>query len=132
MVNGVGTRASWLVRVWVLAASMGALVIAGAPPASAGAAGCNDRTCIKVEGRGLHVDSVSASTTWGGDFTGHFHIYGGGLNANSPTGYWGYHQKYTVRVGRDLPNRSVVCAEGWEHLNGRFQLRGRACEEIRF
>ncbi|MGW7002705.1 hypothetical protein ACWGCW_07720 [Streptomyces sp. NPDC054933] len=75
---------------------------------------------------------MSASTTWGGDLSGHFHIYGGGLNSTSPTGLWGYHQKYTVRVGRGLPNRSVVCAEGWEHVNGGYQLRGRACEEIRF
>ncbi|WP_269859149.1 hypothetical protein [Streptomyces sp. RPT161] len=120
----------WCVRVTVGIATSGALV-AGAPSAFAGGAGCNDRTCLSVDGRGLHVDAVSASTTWGGDFTGHFHIYGGGLNANSPTGFWGYHQKYTVPVGRDLPNHAVVCAEGWEHTGSGPQLRGRACEEVR-
>lgn len=112
--------------------SVGVIVAAGAPSAFAGARGCNDRTCIEVDGSGLHVNYVAASTTWGGDFTGHFHIYGGGLNANSGTGFWGYHQKYQINVGHDLPNRAVVCAEGWEHTAGGYQLRGRACEEIKF
>ncbi|MGW1071232.1 hypothetical protein [Streptomyces sp. NPDC002537] len=129
--NYAGVKARWLTGVGVAAATVAALV-AGAPSAFAGAAGCNGRTCVAVDGSGLHVDSVSASTTWGGDFTGHFHIYGGGLDSNSPTGRWGYLQKYTMRVGRDLPNRSVICAEGWEHLSGHYELRGRACEEIRF
>ncbi|WP_223770694.1 hypothetical protein [Streptomyces huiliensis] len=108
------------------------LLFGGTPSAEAGANGCNQRTCVSVEGSGLRVERVSASTTWNGDFTGHFHIWGGGLDANSPTAFWGYHQKFTVPVGRDLPNRSVVCAEGWEHTSSGLQSRGRACEEIRF
>ncbi|MCF3106132.1 hypothetical protein IPZ58_31855 [Streptomyces roseoverticillatus] len=128
----MGTKTSWAPRAGLSAVGTLALLVAGVPSAEAGSRGCNHRTCISVQGSGLHVDSVSASTTWNGDFTGHFHIWGGGLNANSATGYWGYHQQYTVHVGRDLPNRSVVCAEGWEHVNGRLESRGRACEEIRF
>ncbi|MDC0773321.1 hypothetical protein [Streptomyces sp. HD] len=69
---------------------------------------------------------------WGGDFTGHFHIYGGGLDTNSATGFWGYHQKFTVPVHRDLPNGAVLCAEGWEHAGGGYELRGRACAEVHF
>ncbi len=75
---------------------------------------------------------MSASATWNGDFTGHFHIWGGGLDRNSPTGFWGYHQKFTVPVGRDLPNGSVICAEGWEHVHGGYESRGRACAEVHF
>ncbi|WP_212764153.1 hypothetical protein [Streptomyces sp. I05A-00742] len=117
---------------WALGALGTLALVFTATPAEAGANGCNHRTCISVRGSGLHVDSVSASTTWNGDFTGHFHIWGGGLDRNSATGFWGYHQSFTVQVGRDLPNRSVVCAEGWEHINGRMESRGRACEEIHF
>ncbi|MGF1430295.1 hypothetical protein [Kitasatospora sp. LaBMicrA B282] len=130
--NRIGPQARWLLHTAVGTVSAAALVFTSAPAASAGAAGCNDRTCIAVDGSGLHVASVSASTTWDGDFTGHFHLYGGGLDANSPTAFWGYHQHYTLQVGRDLPNRSVVCAEGWEHTPGGYRLRGRACEEIKF
>ncbi|MER6162119.1 hypothetical protein ABT147_42630 [Streptomyces sp. NPDC001868] len=125
-------KARWLVRVGVSAACAGALVAAGAPSASAGAQGCNQRTCIEVEGSGLRVESISAATTWNGDFTGHFHIWGGGIDTNSATGFWGYHQKFTVPVHRDLPNGAVLCAEGWEHLNGRMESRGRACAEVHF
>ncbi|MBH1934386.1 hypothetical protein I5Q34_08795 [Streptomyces sp. AV19] len=125
-----GTRVRQALRAGLGTAGAVALLFAGAPSADAGARGCNHRTCISVQGGGLRVDSVSASTTWNGDFTGHFHIWGGGLDTNSRKGFWGYHQQFTVRVGRDLPNRSVVCAEGWEHVDGGFQSRGRACEEI--
>ncbi|MEU6350196.1 hypothetical protein ABZ896_12795 [Streptomyces sp. NPDC047072] len=109
-----------------------AMTISGATAASAGANGCNDRTCISVDGSGLRVETIGASTTWGGDFTGHFHIWGGGIDTNSATQFWGYHQKFTVPVHRDLPNRAVLCAEGWEHTSGGLRSRGRACEEVRF
>jgi len=113
-------------------ASTVALMLTGAPSAQAGANGCNGRTCIGVEGSGLRVERISASTTWNGDFTGHFHIWGGGIDQNSATQFWGYHQRFTIPVGRDLPNGSVICAEGWEHTSGGLQSRGRACEEVRF
>ncbi|MFJ9818707.1 hypothetical protein ACIRU3_26325 [Streptomyces sp. NPDC101151] len=122
----------WMLRAGLGLVSLVALVLTGTPSAEAGAAGCNGRTCISVEGSGLRVERVSASTTWNGDFTGHFHIWGGGIDRNSATGFWGYHQKYTVPVGRDLPNGAVLCAEGWEHVDGHMESRGRACEEVRF
>ncbi|MEU7582222.1 hypothetical protein AB0B50_32090 [Streptomyces sp. NPDC041068] len=130
--SGMGAKARRRMRVAVSAVCVGVAVLAGAPSAFAGANGCNDRTCISVEGSGLRVEKISAATTWNGDFTGHFHIYGGGIDRNSATGFWGYHQKFTVPVGRDLPNGSVLCAEGWEHTGSGMELRGRACAEVHF
>ncbi|WTW99502.1 hypothetical protein OG216_41910 [Streptomycetaceae bacterium NBC_01309] len=121
-----------MLHAGLCAASAVALVTVGAPTAEAGARGCNSRTCISVVGSGLRVETISASTTWNGDFTGHFHIWGGGIDRNSATGFWGYHQQFTVPVHRDLPNRAVLCAEGWEHTGGGLQSRGRACAEVRF
>jgi len=109
-----------------------AMTIAGAPAASAGATGCNQRTCVIVDGAGLRVETVAAATTWNGDFTGHFHIWGGGIDTNSATQFWGYHRKFTVPVHRDLPNGAVLCAEGWEHTGGGLESRGRACAEVHF
>ncbi|WP_152627051.1 hypothetical protein [Streptacidiphilus melanogenes] len=131
-INRAATAARWALHAGLGAVLAVAGVTVAAPPAQAGARGCNDRTCIDVDGSGLHVDRITASTTWGGDFTGHFHVYGGGVSTNSTTGFWGYHQHFTVPVGRDLPNRSVLCAEGWEHSDSGYRLRGRACEEVRF
>ncbi|MFE0258324.1 hypothetical protein [Streptomyces sp. NPDC059010] len=128
----VGAKVRWLLRTGVSAICVGVVTAAGAAPASAGATGCNQRTCIDVEGSGLRVERISASTTWNGDFTGHFHVWGGGIDQNSPTQFWGYHQKYTIPVGRDLPNGSVICAEGWEHTGGGMESRGRACAEVHF
>ncbi|WP_211767602.1 hypothetical protein [Kutzneria sp. CA-103260] len=115
-----------------MALAVAVLAAGGAPAAFGGARGCNKRTCVEVDGSGLHVNYIAASTTWNGDFSGHFHIWGGGIDQNSGTGFWGYHQVYKVGVGRDLPNRAVVCAEGWEHAGGRLNSMGRACEEIKF
>ena len=55
-------------------------MLTATPSAEAGAAGCNGRTCIDVEGSGLRVERVPASATWNGDFTGRFHIWGGGID----------------------------------------------------
>ena len=121
-----------MIRAGIIALAVTALAAAGAPAAFAGARGCNHRTCVEVDGNGLYVNYVGASTTWNGDFTGHFHIWGGGIDTNSATGFWGYHQEYKVGVGHDLPNGAVVCAEGWEHAGGHLNSMGRACEEIEF
>ncbi len=75
---------------------------------------------------------MRASLTYNSRFFGHFHIYGGGLDVNTkPARSWGYPDSYTLNVQRDLPNRSLVCVEGWSHVNGRFDLMGRACGEIK-
>ncbi|NEB00152.1 hypothetical protein [Streptomyces sp. SID13726] len=121
-----------LTRLALGAVSALAMTISGATAASAGANGCNQRTCIMVDGVGLRVETIGAATTWNGDFTGHFHIWGGGIDTNSPTQFWGYHQKFTVPVHRDLPNGAVLCAEGWEHTSSGLQARGRACAEVHF
>ncbi|MFE0104990.1 hypothetical protein [Streptomyces sp. NPDC059009] len=128
----MSTKGRWAARAGVGVAGLGLLLTVGAPPAAAGATGCNDRTCIDVRGSGLTVESVGASTTWNGDFTGHFHIWGGGIDQNSPTQFWGYHQKFTIPVGHDLPNGTVLCAEGWEQVGDHVESRGRACEEVHF
>jgi len=111
-------------------AAVASVALAG--PANAGMTGCNNLVCIKIDGSGLRVNSVRASLTSNSRFFGHFHIYGGGLDQNTSTDSWGHPASYTLPVNRDLPNRSVVCVEGWSHVNGRLDLVGRACGEIRF
>ncbi|MGV9455373.1 hypothetical protein [Streptomyces sp. NPDC003635] len=125
-------KARWAARIAMSAIGAASLLIAGTPSASAGANGCNHRTCISVTGSSLRVEKISVSTTWNGDFTGHFHVWGGGIDRNSATQFWGYHQQFTIPVGRDLPNGSVLCAEGWEHTGSGLQSRGRPCVEVHF
>ncbi|MEU8139161.1 hypothetical protein [Streptodolium elevatio] len=121
-----------MLHAGLCAVSAVALVAVGAPTAEAGARGCNGPTCISVVGSGLRVETISASTTWNGDSTGHIHIWGGGTDRDSATGFWGYHQEFTGPVHRDLANRAVLCAEGWEHTGGGLQSRGSACADARF
>ncbi|MFB9905235.1 hypothetical protein [Allokutzneria oryzae] len=101
-------------------------------PAQAGMRGCNDITCIAINGSGLTVESVTASLTWRSRFYGHFHIWGGGIDLNTRTDTWSHPNSYTLTVRRDLPNRSVVCVEGWEHYGGEMRSLGRPCGEIKF
>ncbi|KAI8865952.1 hypothetical protein GQ42DRAFT_165796 [Ramicandelaber brevisporus] len=110
-----------------------ALVIAclAAVTVRANSGGCVIRTCISVINSGFHVDTIDASVTPGGDFFGHFRIWGSGFDHNSSEQVWRAGQKYTLRVDRDVPNGSMVCAQGWEHSNGQFISRGKACEEVR-
>ncbi|GAA4001249.1 hypothetical protein GCM10022247_22320 [Allokutzneria multivorans] len=110
-------------------AAMSTLVV----PAQAGMSGCNDITCITINGSGLSVHSIRASLTWRSKIYGHFHIWGGGIDMNTHTATWTHPEGYTLRVGRDLPNRSVVCVQGWEHQSGGgTRSIGRACGEIKF
>ena len=121
------------VRAGIIALAVAALAATGAPAAFAGARGCNRIVCVDVDGSGLHVNYVNASTTWSDHFFGHFHIYGGGLNANSWTQNWTDSDDYRIDVGRDLPNGAVLCAEGWANRGGGgYSLMGRACEEVHF
>ncbi|MCA6091569.1 hypothetical protein LE181_05240 [Streptomyces sp. SCA3-4] len=131
------------------AVGMVALVAVTAPSAAAGAPGagaasCAVQTCISVAGEGRLVYRVSASATPGGEFFGHFKMYGGGLKGESALRHWRYGQPYTVALGRTVPDRTVFCAEGWEHVvDDKVQLlgkergpdklkpRGRACVQIR-
>ncbi|GHC51992.1 hypothetical protein GCM10010507_30010 [Streptomyces cinnamoneus] len=127
-----------------------ALVAVTAPSAEAGAgagvgtASCAVQTCISVAGEGRLVYRVSASATPGGEFFGHFRMYGGGLKGESALRHWRYGQPYTVALGRTVPDRTVFCAEGWEHIvddklqplgkkrgPDRLQPRGRACVQVR-
>jgi len=102
-----------------------------AAPAFASAGGCNDRSCIEVDGSGLRVNSILARTTYGDRFYGHFHIYGGGIDINSVTQNWGF-SGFKIYPGRDLPNGSVLCVEGWEKTDSGHNLIGRPCVEVRF
>lgn len=51
--NGGGRKLGRFVRTAMGAAGAAALPAAGTPTAFAGASGCNDRTCIRVDGSGL-------------------------------------------------------------------------------
>jgi hypothetical protein len=108
-----------------------AATTAVATPAFASAGGCNDRTCIEVDGSGLRVDMIQGHLKAGDSFYGHFHIYGGGIDVNSPTQTWGF-SGYSIYPGRDLPNGSVLCVEGWEQTGGGHAQRGRPCVEVQF
>ncbi|MEV5238180.1 hypothetical protein AB0K89_03475 [Streptomyces cinnamoneus] len=115
-----------------------ALVAVTAPSAAAGAgpgagvSSCAVQTCISVEGQGRLVYRVSASATPGGEFFGHFRMYGEKLKGESALRHWRYGQPYTVALGRNVPDRTVFCAEGWEHVEGKQpQPRGRACVQVR-
>jgi hypothetical protein len=103
-----------------------------ATPAFASAGGCNDRSCIEVDGSGLRVESILARTTHGDRFYGHFRIYGGGIDVNSTTGTWDF-SGFKIYPRRDLPNGSVLCVEGWvKNDNGGHSLIGRPCVEVHF
>ncbi|MFB9905234.1 hypothetical protein [Allokutzneria oryzae] len=114
-----------LVSLAIAAGATAALVA----PANAGMGGCNRDVCITILGNGLRVDSVTARLAHGVSFTGHFHIWGGGIDFTTHTQNWnGSNASYRLNVGRDLPNGSVVCVEGW---SGGRSL-GRPCGEIKF
>jgi hypothetical protein len=102
-----------------------------ATPALASAGGCNDRSCIEVDGSGLRVNWILARTTAGDSFYGHFRIYGGGIDVNSATQNWGF-SGFRISPQRDLPNGSVLCVEGWEQTGGGHNLIGRPCVEVHF
>ncbi|WP_409494344.1 hypothetical protein [Amycolatopsis sp. cmx-11-12] len=111
-------------------AAVASVALAG--PAQAGMRSCDNLVCIGIDGSGVRVNSVTASLTSNSRFFGHFHIYGGGLEKNTQIDSWGHPASYKLAVNRNLPNRSVVCVEGWSHVSGRFDLVGRACGEIKF
>ncbi|MDX3188363.1 hypothetical protein PV458_08145 [Streptomyces sp. MN03-5084-2B] len=113
------------------AALVAAATTTMAAPAFASAGGCNDRSCIEVDGSGLRVNSILARTTYGDRFYGHFHIYGGGIDINSVTQSWGF-SGFKIYPGRDLPNGSVLCVEGWEKTDSGHNLIGRPCVEVHF
>ncbi|MDQ7809101.1 hypothetical protein Q5425_35700 [Amycolatopsis sp. A133] len=126
--NTVGRVVTGLAAVGMAATASATL----ATPAYAGMSGCNNLVCIRIDGSGLNVKSVRASLTSNSRFYGHFHIYGGGLDRNTVTQSWGYPNSYTLPVNRNLPNGSVICVEGWSHVNGGVNSVGRACGQVSF
>ncbi|KAI8869212.1 hypothetical protein GQ42DRAFT_156402 [Ramicandelaber brevisporus] len=105
------------------------LVIAAATAVVLAVSKCNDKhICISVKSSGLHVETVTASTTEA--FRGHFHVSGGGLNSNSAVQDWRSGKKFIVPVDKDVPNHAVICAEGWEHVSDGNELRGKVCVKV--
>lgn len=108
-----------------------ALLVTAAPSASAGGRSCAGQACLTVEGTGLYVAKATATTTPDSEFFGHFRMYGGGLNGISSTQHWHEGSRYTLALGRTLPDHTKICVEGWEHVDKKVIPRGRTCVEIR-
>jgi hypothetical protein len=123
-----------MLKKMAAAAAVACAVTALVPTAAfASASGCNQGTCIAVEGQGLRVESIDASVLANSGFYGHYRIYGGGLDVNSSTGNWDSAVSWTIYPRRDLPNGSVLCVEAWvKNSDGGHSLRGRPCVEVRF
>ncbi|MEV4432964.1 hypothetical protein [Streptomyces sp. NPDC049585] len=107
------------------------LLFLTAAPAGADASVCDGGTCVIVEGSGLYVAKISASPAPDGDFFGHFHLYGAGLNTTSAVRHWRHGQRYTLAPGRRLPAPDRICVEGVEHVEEKTLPHGRACATIR-
>jgi hypothetical protein len=117
----------------VLTAAAAALTVGtSAVPASADAHGCNGAACIWVYSRGgsgtfiTHIQAYRYPAQ--PKYTGHYHITGPGINANSVESYGPL--TYNIYPNRSLPNNSQVCAEAWTYSGGRWVLKGRACETV--
>lgn len=121
-------------KKFAAAAAVACAATALVPTAAfASASGCNEGTCIGVEGKSLRVESITADSLSGRGFYGHYHIYGGGIDTNSSTGNWTPGLGWTIYPRRDLPNGSVLCVEAWvKNADGGHSLRGRPCVEVRF
>ncbi|MFI1968577.1 hypothetical protein BLA24_05840 [Streptomyces cinnamoneus] len=98
---------------------------------TADAARCGGATCVIVEGAGRYVAKVSVQPAQDGDFFGHFHLRGAGLDGDSALRHWRHGQFYTVALGRKVPQHTVICAEGWEHVEEKVQPHGRVCVDVR-
>jgi len=122
-------------KKFAAAAAVACAATALVPTAAfASASGCNEGTCIGVEGKSLRVESITADSLSGRGFYGHYHIYGGGIDFNTSTGNWEPGLGWTIYPRRDLPNGSVLCVEAWikNPADGGHSLRGRPCVEVRF
>ncbi|RAL31677.1 hypothetical protein [Rhodococcus sp. AQ5-07] len=83
------------------------------------AGGRNGCTNLDVLG-GPQSWSASAYVYECKGFFGHIHIWGPGIDINSPT----LGAPYLAVSGRGA---GVVCAEAWAHVNGGYQSWGRPC-----
>ncbi|SDN15706.1 hypothetical protein [Allokutzneria albata] len=120
-----------VVSAAVVAAAMSTLVV----PAQASMEGCNGVACILIKGKGLHVDFVRVGLEkFSFDRYAHFHIWGGGIDMNTPTKTYSWDRgiSYTLELSRSLPDGAQICTEGWEHLpDGSLKSFGRPCGTIK-
>lgn len=111
---------------------------AAASPANAAvvpnsASGCNLNgwACISVNGSGLHVNWVEASTQ--GNFTGHYRIYNtiAGWSSSSSVKVWIARQfggsPWHLTINANQPNNSRICVSAYDSSN---RMLGNACETI--
>ncbi|MEV4443759.1 hypothetical protein AB0K09_33200, partial [Streptomyces sp. NPDC049577] len=119
-------------RIATTAVLTAAVFLAMGPSAFAATAGCAGGTCLTVEGSGRYVARASASpASPADDFFGHYRLSGlGRKNTESAVRHWRHGQFFTVALGRDLPAGTVVCAEGFEHIDGQVKPHGKACVKI--
>lgn len=123
-----------LASLFVTAALVGA---GAASPADAAvvpnsAFGCNGNVpCIEVNGTGLHVNWVEASTQI--NFTGHYRIYDdlAGWSSASNVESWIPRQfggdPWHLTIDSNQPNNSKICVAAYNTSNTRI---GNACETI--
>ncbi|MFI9206429.1 hypothetical protein [Streptomyces sp. NPDC053048] len=110
-----------------------ALFTAAAPAVSAEGADCSGQTCLEVEGSGLYVAKVTASVPADAAFYGFIQLDIAGRKLPSAVRHWHEGSKYTVALGRKVPDGTKICAEGWEKLEDNPQPRfhGRVCKVIK-
>ncbi|GHG53811.1 hypothetical protein [Streptomyces griseocarneus] len=123
-------RTRRFLRALACATGVTALIVTATPSASAGGRSCSGQACLTVDGTGRYAARATATTPPGSQFFGHFRMYGGGLNGTSATQHWHEGSKYTLALGRNLPDHTKICVEGWEHLEEKRVARGRTCVDI--
>jgi hypothetical protein len=109
----------------LFAALLSATVLPGVTKAENGPQGCSKSVCIYTAytGKGYQAwAEFSINVT-----RGHHHIWGPGLNVNTPDGPW--------RGGQDSRRYSArgsgkVCAEGWSYSGGAWHSIGLPCVSI--
>jgi hypothetical protein len=108
---------------------------AGAAPAAAQTmadhGGCNHWTCVGVRNFDgwycAYANYIPSAGGGPGVLDGHFHIWGPGLDTNSPDKRWLPHEQTACYQGR---GSGAVCAEGWTFVAGRWESEGLACETV--
>ena len=109
----------------LFAALLSATVLPGVTEAEKGPQGCSRYVCIYTAYTGTGYQAWAEFST--NVTRGHHHIWGPGLNVNTPDGPW--------RGGQDSRRYSArgsgkVCAEGWSYSGGAWHSIGLPCVSI--
>ncbi|BAZ12507.1 hypothetical protein NIES4071_43380 [Calothrix sp. NIES-4071] len=125
-------------------ASIFATSFAAIPKAEATSSGCSGGSCVFVQGGGLHVNTVQGGVKVGTrkSVYGHVEIWGSGFHkntsdktyreCNSQTGGCNVivKDREIVRLNRNLPNGSKVCARFWRKQGSGYADEDIACVTI--